>query len=183
MGGDEGFATPEEVRTAINALDPASYVKLMVIAKAFCRRRTVGSVVEPEDLIHDAIAKTLDGPRRWNRAVSILKHLDRTIESDSGHEVERREIRRAVPLQEDDVAADRFSDAHAGVDTADELDQIFRLFKGDRLALDLLRLRSDGYSASEIQVELGLDETRYESLAKKIRRRVTKHLNDGQGVK
>ena len=79
------FASLAETRASIEGLSSHDYTRLILIAEFFARRRTQGSIVEAEDLLHDAVLKTLDGRRRWKRSVSMLKHLDRVMESDSGH--------------------------------------------------------------------------------------------------
>ena len=87
--GEEQYATSQEALTAIKHFQNTDYTKLMLIARSFAIRLR-GTVADPEDLVHEAIAKTLDGRRRWKRSVSILKHLDRVMESDSGHMAEKR---------------------------------------------------------------------------------------------
>ena len=78
------YATTEEVHDAIQHLQDSDFVKLMIIARSFTKRRLYGAVVGADDLLQEAIAKTLAGRRRWNRDVSIVRHLDRVMESDSG---------------------------------------------------------------------------------------------------
>ena len=40
---------------------------------------------EAEDFIHDAIVKTMDGIRKWNPNVSLVRHLMMVIKSDTNH--------------------------------------------------------------------------------------------------
>ena len=87
--GEEHYATSQEARTAIEHLQNTDYTKLMLISRSFAIRLR-GTVANAEDLLHEAILKTLDGRRRWRRSVSILKHLDRVMESDSSHMAKKR---------------------------------------------------------------------------------------------
>src|SRR5690349_11799893 len=99
---ESDFHSSADVRRAIDRLQDADYVRLMLIASSFARRRIRGTSVEPEDLLQEAITKTLDGTRGWSRGVSIIKHLDRVMESDSGHIAEQRSARPEQPLPETD---------------------------------------------------------------------------------
>lgn len=173
-------ASAVEAREAIEGLSDADYAKLMLIARGFARTRIRGSVVEPEDLLQEAVAKTLDGRRTWNRSVSILKHLDRVMESDAGHVAEKQATHAPGPIPEGaDEPAASAPDPSIAVVAQDELDDLLGLFAGDEQALDVVHLRREGFSASEIQQELGMSKTRYETVTKRIRRRVAKNLSEG----
>ncbi len=76
-----------------------------------------GTVVEPLDLLHHAIVKTLEGQRG---------------------------------------------------------------FKEDKIARDLLVLKAQGFSASEIERELGIEKMQYETAMKRIRRRYVQHILEGR---
>lgn len=174
-------ATPQEARDAIEGLQVADYTKLMLVAKSFAKARLRGSVVEPEDLVQDAITKTLDGRRKWNRDVDIIKHLDRVMESDSGHEADKRVARdlRLLPEDEATELAAEQPRPEARLMAIDELEGVLGLFGDDQPALDLLRLKGNGLDASEIQRELGIGKTQYDTVTKRIRRRIAKYIASG----
>ncbi len=171
------YATREEARVAMETLGPMDYVKLNLIARSFCRTRVKGSVIEPNDLLHEAITKTLDGRRRWNKSVSIIKHLDRVMESDSGHIIESSisHSTESIEDREVDIAGPLF-DPLERQSAYEELNNILDLFKEDQMARDLLVLKSEGFSASEIQQELGIGKVQYETIMKRIRRHYVRHL-------
>jgi DNA-directed RNA polymerase specialized sigma24 family protein len=171
-GRGHSVASEAEVHAAIEELSGADYAKLMLIARGFARARIRCSVVEPEDLLQEAITKTLDGRRTWNRTVSILKHLDRVMESDAGHIAEKEAAHTPPP-------AARGPDPREQSAAQDKLDDLLSLFADDDQALEVLHLRGMGFSASEIQQELGISKTHYETVNKRIRRRVAKHLSEG----
>ena len=173
------YAATEEAHDAIQNLQESDFGKLMSIARSFTRkRRLTGAVAEPDDLLQEAFVKTLAGQRRWSRAVGILKHLDRVMESDSGHVVEQRvrETQRARELmQQPDVhpeTAPHEPSPEALLQACDALDSVIAHFAEDKTALAFLRLKGDGFSASEIQRELGINKTEYDTIAKRIRRRL-----------
>ncbi len=51
----EKIATLQEARSAIENLRNEDYTKLMLIARYFAVTRLNGTVVEPDDLLHEAI--------------------------------------------------------------------------------------------------------------------------------
>ena len=177
---DVQFATPQEAREEIDNLQKADHAKLLLIARGFARIRLKGTVVEPDDLVHDAIVKTLDGRRRWNRRVTIIKHLDRVMESDAGHIAAKRVGRGTDQLAESHAEpATQEHNPEARLQIRDDLEDLVALFAEDKTALQLVRLKSDGLSASEIRCELGMEKTHYETVSKRIRRRLAKRLAEG----
>lgn len=177
---DEQYATQQEAQDAIEHLQGMDYAKLMLIARAFANARLRSTVVEPDDLVHDAIVKTLDGRRRWNRRVSIIKHLDRVMESDSGHEARKRVFRSVEQLPQDDAEPlAQAPNSGSRLEALDELEDLLALFAKDETALELLRLKGDGFSASEIQRKLGMEKTQHDTVTKRIRRRLAKYLSEG----
>lgn len=176
----DAVTSASEVRAAIERLSNADYAKLMLIARSFAKARIRGSVVEAQDLLQDALVKTLDGRRTWNREVSILKHLDRVMESDAGHVAERQAAQAASTMVEStDQRASSASDPSDRLVVRQELDDCLSLFDGDVDALKVLHLKGEGLSASEIRQELGISRTDYDTVTKRIRRRIAKHLSEG----
>lgn len=178
--GDEQLATPQEVRSAIQDLQNADYSKLMIIAEYFAKYRLKGTVSEPGDLLHRAIVKTIDGRRHWNRQFSIIKHLDRVMESDSSHEAERVARDLSQRPKDNVEPVDRQPSPEARLLVRDELKDLLNLFAGDEIALELLHLKSDDLSPSEIRLALGMTKVEYETVTKRIRRRLAKHLAEGR---
>lgn len=178
--GVRDVASETEVRAAIEGLSDQHYAKLMLVARGFARARIRGSVVEPEDLLQEAITKTLDGRRTWNLTVSILRHLDRVMESDAGHIAERQAAHAPGPIQVGaDEAAATIPDASVRLAARNKLDDLLSLFVADEQALKMIRLKGEGFSASEIQQQLGVSKRHYDTVTKRIRRRVAKHLSEG----
>ena len=81
------YASSDAVASAIQSLSDTDIKKLMIIATSFWRRRKLQSRwADPADLLHDAMLLTLQKTRRWrNSSVDIAHHLDRVMESISGH--------------------------------------------------------------------------------------------------
>lgn len=96
---EDGLATLQEACEAIENLSDADYAKLMLVADGLRRARLRVNTAEPEDLLQEAFAKTLDGTRAWNRSISMLKHLAEVMRSDWSHEAERRSKWPMRPLE------------------------------------------------------------------------------------
>ncbi len=178
---EDPYATPQEARDAIESLGAPDYAKLMLIARYFARTRLRGTVIEPADLLQGAIMKTLDGRRRWSKKVSVIKHLDRSMESDSGHIAEQRIAHNTEPLPDHELEpAAPFDDPMNRLSAKEQFKDMLDLFADDKVARDLLFLKSQGLSAAEIQRELGMGKTQYETVTKRIRRHYVQHLSVGR---
>lgn len=165
---EEGqFATATEARDAIEGLRRPDLAKLMIIARIFTRSSAGRPVLEAEDLLHDAIVKTMDGTRRWNKRVSIIKHLDRVMESDAGHA--RAKAKRVKQLGEQDL--ELVDEAALVLEHArEQLADVLPLLANDGQAFEVLRLKGEGYSASEIRATMRFSEKEYDTVGRRIRR-------------
>jgi DNA-binding transcriptional ArsR family regulator len=161
------FATPLEAQDAIQGLSKADHAKLMIIAKSFARLPSIRSRVDAGDLLHDAIVKTIDGTRRWNRRVSIVRHLDRVMESDAGHAASK--ARRNEPLEEREAELAAPSD-YSQMLAREQLEEVLRMIEGDEQALEVLRLKGDGLTASEIRASMKMSDMEYDTVGRRIRR-------------
>jgi hypothetical protein len=185
------YASQTEVIEAIQALTDTDHQKLMVIAKSWQRRR-YGSFhgIRPEDILSEAIAKTLEGDRKWRKPkVSLVKHLDRVMESISGHIIEARKVQsKATKILHSDIERanyeqDLTSSVERQVIARQELEIIQGLFASDEVALNVLRGRAEGKTASEIRADLRLAERDYETVTKRILRvfvRYAKNLEENE---
>src|SRR5579859_3288231 len=96
--GGKTYASQQEVDSAITGLSDADHAKLMLIAHSFCKRRSLSpNEMQPEELLSEAILSTCQLHKKWNKAIPIVRHLDRAMENISGHRVrERREERTKI---------------------------------------------------------------------------------------
>ena len=183
------YASSEEAAAAIAALTDDDNLKLMLVARIHWRERQLRDAMSPEDLLQEAIVRTLvtsGRRRRWRRAVvSIVEHLDRTMESISGHAVgaavAEAEFLDQLSTEGFDARTEtprRFHRAEAEdrLLAREQLEQIEQCFQGAKPAFDLLRLRAEGYSESEITERLGMNKRSYEAARKKAEREVAKYV-------
>jgi len=184
---DEHAATPDEIRTALDALGEADFVRLEKAARYRVRglgRRASGR--NHEDLLNEAIADTLDPEkRRWNRQVSFVTHLLGALRSIASHWKEQfdadeprleseivRTSEEGEPLSPLDLVASAAPGAERAVEARHELEQIEKIVAGDRVASDILGGMRAEMSPKEIREVLGLTVTEYETAMKRLRRHV-----------
>jgi DNA-directed RNA polymerase specialized sigma24 family protein len=186
---DEHFS-PEKAAEAIADLDAKEKATLRKLARSYWEDRMSGPNAEadPDDLLQEAIVRTLQGTRRWRRSVTIIKHLVRTMQSISW---EAHRARSAQPhaWAEDGVEeidpGDRPADSDESVVedvvlAREELAQVESLFEHDQEALRVLRCRSIELSPSETCEELGMERSRYDTVNKRIWRKLTKSAKNTQ---
>jgi DNA-directed RNA polymerase specialized sigma24 family protein len=183
-GEEAQHASVEEIEEALTGLTPDDHAKLLLIARGFCKSRHLStSVMEPEELLAEAFARTLQREKKWNKRVSIIKHLDRAMENISGHLVRERKKIDAFPEGLEPSLEQRGSvETVGGADetliSAEEARILLaEIFGDDKEAARIFELRLDGFQASEIQANLGIDPLKYEAIAKRIRRKIALHLN------
>jgi hypothetical protein len=172
------YATLAEVEAALNALTDADYTKLMLIAASYCRQRSLtSSAAEPSDLLNQAVLKTLECEegKRWNKSVTLLKHLDRAMENISGHLV--RERTRIVPFPDGQKPITRdFEDIQPHQDTTDAAkvsSLLMSVFGADHQAQEVFVFREEGFCPEDIQKRLALKPKEYETINRRILRRIS----------
>jgi DNA-directed RNA polymerase specialized sigma24 family protein len=176
------YATPAEVEQALDALSPSDYTKLMIIAAAFCRKRFLAhSVCEPKDLLHQAVLKTLKSGKgkRWNKQVSIIKHLDRAMENISGHLARTQSKTASSPKGLEREANE--DEAYTPANPSEEAEKVAALlndvFGDDDRAKEIFLLRKiDQLHPNEIQARLKISKTEYETVNRRILRKLSQHL-------
>ena len=184
---ENDYARPEEAAEAIVGLSAKGKATLRKLARSFWQERMSGpnAASDPDDLFQEAIVRTLQGTRRWRRSVTIVKHLVRTMESISW---EALRARKAHPYVWAEDAVEKIDpgdrpDGSVVVDVVlarEELAQIESLFEHDQEALKVLRCRSIELSPSETCARLGMERSRYDTVNKRIWRKLTKSAKNDQ---
>jgi hypothetical protein len=150
---DHEYASAAEAKTALEALSVADHAKLRMIAQSFCKRRVLRTTLAWEELLGEAVVRTLSGDRRWRRGrVSIVRHLDRVMESISGHvAAEQVTARQRFSNVETHLMPNRTgipapfqSSSEAAVAAKEEIDGLLRLFARDPEAVRVLECRASG---------------------------------------
>ncbi len=176
-------ATLEEVDAALQALTEADYDRLWSFAQARILR--IGRAADGrdhEDLLGEALRRTLDGRRRWYQRVSIVDHLFGAMRSVSSHwaesfATEQRKGRdqlvatldaRTDLLHEKSEAPNPERAAVA----SDLLQTVRQLFEDDPLAATIVAGWEDGLDGPTICEVLEVDARTYQTKVRAIRRRL-----------
>jgi len=181
---DAQYATSAELEAAFDALSDEEYAKLMTVAQMFCRKRHLSArVLEPEELLSEAVKLTLQRKKRWRKDISLIKHLDRAMENISGHTVSRalKSSERIVRFPDGlgNLRGESESNTHhdsglARIESQERIAEILAIFGDDTECIRLIQLKAKGYTASEIRKQLGISPTRYETISRRIRRTILK---------
>ena len=177
-------ATREESAAALRRLSDTDLLRLEQLA----RLRVIGlHAVDWQDLLHEAIVRMLDGSRRWPRDVPLIVFLHQTmrsIASDHWRRLEKPVVVTASQFGADGEtgekvmsnAADPASSPECRASAAETLTRIREVFRHDNDALRVIAGLATGQSPQEIQRDTGMNETRYASTRRRIRRRLVREF-------
>ena len=155
------------------------------------RLRATGLVgVEGRDLRNEAIARMLEGKRHWPLEVPLDVFLLETMRSIASEHRRRQESARVVAESElraeaetgDGViatAGDASMAPEARTTAAETLARIEGLFSDDADAQAVMAGKAEGLTPAEIQKEHAMDETRYATTLRRIRRGVIGLAGEG----
>ena len=183
------LATREEVDRAITALTTADLLRLRKFSEGrVCLSRGTDHRTW-EDLLQEALRKTLEGDRHWNKRVSFCAHLVGVMRSIT------RRRKGDINLWCDIFEYDAEGQEHCLLDTetsremaADQLliagetsDRISETFNDNPITLFVARGLSEGLTKKEIMKEGGLSENEYRAAVKRIRMKLLSPPNGGDG--
>jgi DNA-directed RNA polymerase specialized sigma24 family protein len=167
--------TTADIARAIHALSNADLVRLKALARLWARGLPAG--VGWADVLHEAIARALDGSRKWPPGVPILAFLSGIMRSICEDQW-RRARREAEVLVRDEELTDVCafgeevkSPSHERVvAAAQSLAVIDRLFAGDPQAQKVIAGLAEGLTPPEICKRYGMSEREYDTTRKRMRR-------------
>ena len=176
--------TLAETTRLIGALPEAGWLRLHRVAHALCRH----TGFDPEDLLHEAFQRALDGSRRCPRHVAITRFLAGAMRSIASDWSKARRRRPEVGIRVGIVLEAVARTADPG-ETPDELlanaqdgarmrRAILALFADDLIAQRLVEGIMDGLRGEELRFLAGLGESAFASKRRLIRRRIDKAYRD-----
>jgi hypothetical protein len=188
--GAKNYASLQEVEEAITALTDADHAKLMLIAHFFCKRRGISAnEMEPGELLSEAILATCkEGGKRWNKAIPIVRHLDRAMENISGHFIRDRKTQHEKskivsfasglrPEEDEKKVFGKWNEDQTSLAAKEKAKALIQdVFGDDERSKEVFLMRAEEHPVSEILLKLKLTETEYETIARQIRRRISKFL-------
>jgi len=188
-------ASAREIAIAIESLTPEELLRMRAFALWRVRglgRRSNGR--DHNDLLQEAVARTVSGERRWNEdSVSFVTHLLGTMRSISNHWATRGAADEPLSFSELPEVA---SNGHAGnpvdcvpsdaagpetlVAVKQEIEALEKLFADDAAAARVIECVRRGLSGPGVQEATGYSRTQYETVMKRIRRRVRRTALRGE---
>jgi DNA-directed RNA polymerase specialized sigma24 family protein len=167
-----------ETTCAIRTLSDVDLLRLKAIARAWARGLPDG--LGWADVLNEAIARVLDGSRRWPPGVPLLAFLSGVMRSicDDYWRRARRDLGLLVRFEDFvDLAApgedtESTPDPERVLAAGQALAAVDRLFAGDPPVLKIIAGLADGLTAKEICRVYGMSECEYDTARKRMRRAV-----------
>jgi DNA-directed RNA polymerase specialized sigma24 family protein len=162
------------VSRALAELSEVDLLRLRALARL--RARGLPHGIDWSDLLHEALARALDGSRQWPHGVPFLVFLAGVMRSVCA-DVWRRRRREAeliafgagAEVDGADVACPA-ADQERVLAACEAVAAIYRLFAGDLVALRIISGLANGQSAEDIRVLHGLSPVEYHSARRRMRR-------------
>jgi len=185
---DVEYATDAEVEAAIRTLSEADAMRLGRSAAFRARSLNgLGLGIDAKDLLQEAIVRTVSGgnatgpgARRWRKGVPFVKHLDQAMRSIASHARDALANATIVPAsqEESDGRTDgiallsRIPDPERHSAAHEYLEKVSKKFAEDDLVGLVVEGLSTGMKGPEIQKDLGITETQFETAMTRLRRGV-----------
>lgn len=180
--------TLEEAKQAIAGLSDADLLRVEKMGRVFALR--AGCELRP--LLNDAIASTLSGARKCPRDMPMLQFLVGVIRSRASARKESRVrspemvaldaegpvgllVHETVPSHERDPEEVCAAEEEIGLRKA----ALEELFAGDEPATLFLWALLEGLEKEEIMTMNNLDETAYDTIRRRVRRRIVRRFPNG----
>jgi len=167
---------------AVRILRPLDWERLRRLAD----RRALGSWMNGEELMHEAMARVLDGSRPWPEGVPLIGFLAevmRSIADGDRAKADISEVRRPRSIfgQDGAMVIDRADEASSPEEQVAEAEECARvregiaeLFADDYDAQILIEGILEGYEGEELRALTQLTPTAYASKRRLINRRLDK---------
>lgn len=168
--------TLEEIGRRLRRLGPADVVRLTGLARLWSRK--LGPGLE-DDLLNEALARTLSGDRRWPVDVPLAAFLSQVMRSIAG-EWRRDQLREPRSLDDEDVqVADEACSPERETAYRHLASRIRQMLADDPIALGIFDLAMTDTAPDAIQKALGINATVYDTARRRLRRHLLAAYPDG----
>jgi hypothetical protein len=157
-------ASPIEI--AIERLSDADWYRLRQVGKILAWKV---HGMDGEELLFEALERTLDDRRRWNRgAVEFVGHLIGAMRSIASHEASRRGLDTIGLTSSMDLIAPE--NPENSLSAEQQIRRLRTHFGDDSDALQVLDAMELGCDGASIRSQLQLTQTQLETIVRRIRR-------------
>jgi DNA-directed RNA polymerase specialized sigma24 family protein len=162
------------VSRALAGLSAPDLLRLQALARL--RARGLPHGIGWSDLLHEALARALDGSRQWPPGVPLLVFLAGVMRSICDETWRRRRREASLIIPENDADSVRRTIACSAPDpervlaAGEAIAAIYRLFTGDQTALRIISGLASGLSAEDIRTKHGISSMAYDSARRRMRR-------------
>lgn len=190
---EQSAASADDVLAAYERLSTADLVRLRAYAELRVRIAGRAALGDREDLLNEALTRTLDGRRQWKKDISltifligvmrsissndwiapfekygkyVLRDADLVVREEDGLEdsvIEQAKSHVASP--EDGALANEDAAIYRGA-----MESLKEHFAGDRSTLDVIDGIMAGFTGPEIKELAGIEQKEFESTMKALRR-------------
>lgn len=184
---DKEYWETEAIMLLLDGLSEANWIRLKKVAAY----RSLFVPVGADDLLQEAIVRALSGERRCPKEVTIVKFLAETMRSIASASAKSFSKKpgsvQLSDFEEHSILQSATQEKPKSIEEiicsegeAKEIkEKIFGLFEQDEIATMILMGRVEEMPANEIQSMLGIDQVKYQSKSKYIRRTINKNFPNG----
>lgn len=160
------------VRAAVERLTTEDRIRLLLVAKVFDPHRH-------EDLLQEAVSRTLSGERKWRDGVALYWHLHQAMRSIAWDWHKKLDENLVLESQcgENGRNASLLAEAEATTPDPERqaaarlmLESIVEACESDPIVLGLLTGKLQGKTGREIREELSLSQKDFSAAAQRLRR-------------
>lgn len=153
--------------------------------RACAGRMCLGDVVSPDDLVQEALARTVLGDRTWRKDVALRTQLVSTMKSvlhawrkarGRNPEVQWQEAVDGFVLEDGDGEMSHADPAYE-VRLTEQLDEVGAFLASDPAARDVMHGALAGYEGEELEIVTGLSAEQIIAARKRIARKIGKREN------
>lgn len=168
----------------VDVLDAITVQDLRYLS-AVAERLCLGDTISPDDLVNEALARTLAGDRTWRDDLPLRTQLVGTMKSvlhawrrarSRNPEVQWREAVDSLVLDDGDGDMAQ-SDPPFEVRLQQQLEEVDALLAHDRGARDLMHAAMAGFSREELEIVTGLTANEIIAARERIKRVLAKREN------
>jgi len=176
--------TEEERREILNAFRALTQIETRRLT-GYARVKMISVrqrvfYADAEDLLQEALGKTLEGTRKWNRKVSFFQHLIGSMSSIAQNWCKKGS--HETPLADEEPADPESSfSLDWSIDAQAYINQIRQMLEDKPVARKVLGVWMEGHTPAETQALLNISNEVYWAARKQIRRDAMALLRSEEG--